>query len=93
MTQAELRMTLGARLAEHGIARAWLFGSRARGDERADSDVDLLVDFARRPGLIAFFGIETALSDAVGLEVNLVERSALRPDFGRAVQQDAIPVP
>lgn len=87
----ELRDKLKAELARHGIARAWLFGSRARGDAQPDSDVDVLVEFSRPPeGLIAFFGIENALSDAVGLDVQLVERSALREDLRATVEREAL---
>ena len=33
---------------KYGIKAIWLFGSRARGDNRPDSDVDLLIRFRRR---------------------------------------------
>lgn len=57
----------------HGIARLSLFGSALRGEDRADSDVDLLVEFApgRRIGLFGLAGIERELSEMIGRKVDL----------------------
>lgn len=50
-----------ATLQQHGVVRAQLFGSVARGDERPDSDVDLLVTF----GHDASFGDQLRLAEAL----------------------------
>lgn len=52
--------TLAAFCRRHGIRRLALYGSVARGTARADSDVDLLVEFVadRKPGLLALAGIQ-----------------------------------
>lgn len=61
-----------AQLAEfcrrHGIRRLSLFGSVAKGTARADSDVDLLVEFepGRTPGLFALSGMELELGEMLG---------------------------
>lgn len=61
-----------AKLAElcriHHIRRLSLFGSRLKGSERPDSDVDLLVEFApdRSPGLLGLARIEAELSALLG---------------------------
>lgn len=52
----------------HHIRRLSLFGSALRGEERPDSDVDLLVEFERgeAPGLLGLAGIEAELSALLG---------------------------
>lgn len=67
-----------AKLPErNSIARVRLFGSRLQGNARPDSDVDLIVDFATAPGLIAFVGMQRALGQLLGLPVDLVTPRSL----------------
>jgi uncharacterized protein len=53
---------------QHHIRRISLFGSVLRGEERPDSDIDLLVEFdpGQTPGYIALAGIESELSELLG---------------------------
>lgn len=62
----------------HHIIRVELFGSRARGTARPDSDIDLLVSFAPgfTPGL-EFFGLADDFAKILGHPVDLVTRSAV----------------
>ena len=59
---------LDALCRRHGIRRLSLFGSVLKGTDRADSDVDLLVEFepGRTPGLLAMSRIEEELSALLG---------------------------
>jgi uncharacterized protein len=52
----------------NGIRRLSLFGSRLKGTETANSDIDLLVEFedGRVPGLMALAGMEIELSEMLG---------------------------
>lgn len=52
----------------HGIRKLSLFGSTLKGTARADSDIDLLVEFevGRKPGLLGLAGIELELSELFG---------------------------
>lgn len=59
----------------HGVTNPEIFGSAARGDDREDSDVDLLVDFAPRTDII---GIKRELEDVLGVPVDLVPRNGLK---------------
>lgn len=49
MSVAEIKEKIAPILHEYGVKKASLFGSMARGDARADSDVDLLIEFGTRP--------------------------------------------
>jgi predicted nucleotidyltransferase len=70
-----------------------LFGSFARGESDARSDLDLLVEFDDRPlTLLQFVALEEELSDLLGVKVDLVERQALKPRIGRRILDELIPV-
>jgi predicted nucleotidyltransferase len=63
---------------EFGVARLGVFGSRARGETRSDSDLDVLVEFAR-PTFRNYMGLKRFLEDLVGVQVDLVSAAALKP--------------
>jgi uncharacterized protein len=62
------RDALASLCHRHGIRRLSLFGSVLHGTERPDSDVDLLIEFARgaRPSLLDLADIEQELSGLLG---------------------------
>ena len=61
------------------VLRAWLFGSFARGEERPDSDVDILFepDMSTNFSLFTLGGMYMDLKDIVGREVDLVPEGSL----------------
>ena len=77
-----------------GVARLALFGSLARGEERPESDVDVVVDIeaGRKFSLIDLAGLHVLLSDLFGRETDVVIRKNLRPHMREAVEADAVPV-
>lgn len=62
---------------ERNVRFAMLFGSRARGDERPDSDIDLLVELDDE-SLVRRMDLVGRLEEAVGLRVQLVTLDAVR---------------
>lgn len=70
------------------VERAWLFGSYARGEEREDSDVDLLVDFDDDVSLMGHVRMMYALQDRLGKKVDLVTNGTLLPFAERTAQND-----
>ncbi len=64
------------------VQKLELFGSRARGSARPDSDVDLLVTFddGRTPGL-AFVDLAEGLEEIFGRHVDLITRDCAESDF------------
>lgn len=71
------------RLAEfcrnHGIRRAALFGSLARGEGRPDSDIDLLVTFTTPKSLLTVVRLERELGVELGRKVDLLTEEAISP--------------
>lgn len=66
------------------VVRAWLFGSYSRGQETADSDIDILVDYDNNAqlSLLTICGMITDLEDILGKRVDLIENNRLK-DFAR----------
>ncbi|MDY3679417.1 MAG: nucleotidyltransferase family protein [Actinomyces urogenitalis] len=79
-------------LAEAGLLRPRVFGSTARGEDREDSDIDLLVTSPRAVSLLEQARIERRLSECVGLPVDLVLEESLRPDLRDRVLREAVPL-
>ena len=55
-----------------------LFGSCVRGEERKESDIDILIEFEKPIGLFKFMELEEYLSQKLGRKVDLVEKEALK---------------
>jgi predicted nucleotidyltransferase len=69
-----------------------LFGSVARGEAAADSDVDLLVSFRASPTFSAYMKLRIFLEDLLGVQVDLITESGLREGVRPFVEKDAIRV-
>ena len=75
-------------------ARAFVFGSRARGGARPYSDLDLAIELDRPLGLDRTGEIAEAFSDSdLPFKVDLVELSALEPGFRARIAADLVPLP
>ena len=73
------------------IQKLAVFGSAIKGTLRADSDVDILVEFEKDhiPGLITFCGMQNELSDMIGREVDLRTPQDLSRYFRHEVEKTA----
>ena len=74
---------------QYGAERVYLFGSYARGDMTAGSDIDLRIDKGSIRGL-AFAGLLGDLEDALGTHVDLISTAGMDEDFLREVQKDEV---
>ena len=88
-----------AQLATHrgeieafGVKSLRLFGSVARGEAAADSDVDLLVSFRKTPTFSGYMKLRIFLEDLLGTRVDLITESGLREAVRPFVEKDAIRV-
>lgn len=79
-----------AKLAErYGAERVYLFGSYARGDMTAASDIDLRIDKGSIRGL-ALAGLLVDLEDALGLPVDLITTNSLDEQFLASIRSDEV---
>ena len=67
-----------------------VFGSCARGDDRADSDVDLLVDFSKIKSLFDFIQVKYDLEDKLGRDVDLVMRRNVKSFLKPFIKKDLV---
>src|SRR5919106_5329780 len=85
MTLEEIKKVAGPACRKFKVKRLDLFGSLARSEETAQSDVDLLVEFEESdvdPSK-RFFGLLHHLEDSLGCEVDLLTVSSLRNPYLR----------
>ncbi len=87
-----LRLAATGLRDQYGIKQLSVFGSRRRGEGHEESDLDLLVEFDRPIGLLAFNQLEFELSELTGCRVDLVMRSALKPSLGARILADALSI-
>ncbi|MGH9918939.1 MAG: nucleotidyltransferase family protein [Nitrososphaerales archaeon] len=78
--------------AHHGLSNVRVFGSVARGEESEDSDVDLLVDIPPNVGLIRLARAQGELEKVLGVRVDLVPLSDLKPGVAASVLSEAVPL-
>jgi predicted nucleotidyltransferase len=93
MERDEIIETLRRHMAEiraHGVARLALFGSCVRGEERRDSDVDILVDFEAPVSIFEFLEVKDYLETLLGQPVDLVMRRALKPQLRDRILAEAV---
>lgn len=76
--------------ARHGVRNVRVFGSVARGEETAESDVDLLADLDPGVGLFTLGALEVELEERLGRRVDVVIARALRESVAATVE--AIPL-
>ncbi|MGH3274804.1 MAG: helix-turn-helix domain-containing protein [Streptosporangiaceae bacterium] len=83
------RKDLVAAAAAYGVTNLRVFGSVARGQDRSDSDVDLLADLPAGMGLFGLGRVQAELEDIVGTRVDLVA-GTLKPEVRAAASRDLV---
>ena len=92
MTRDDVLKALREHMPEirrYGVARLAVFGSFARGEERPDSDVDILVEFSAPVGLFEFVRVQRFLGQVLGRDVDLATPDAIRVEMRARVLKEA----
>ena len=84
MAEAELRAK--------GIAHAGIFGSTARGEQRAGSDIDIIIDFdpSARITVYDYVGIKDDIAELFEQPVDVVDIRGLKPHLRQPVTRDLV---
>ena len=77
MTIAEIRQSIVPVLEHYDVKYAGVFGSVARGEDRPDSDVDILISLKQPVGLLKFFSLHDKLEEVLHRKVDLVTENSM----------------
>jgi len=66
-------------LKNEGAKRISVFGSYVRGEEKRESDIDIIVEFSERKSLLELVRIERELSEFLGIKVDLLTEQSISP--------------
>ena len=92
MVRDEIIATLRQHMPEirrYGVSRLAVFGSLSRGEERPDSDVDILVEFSVPVGLFEFVRTQRYLEQLLGRAVDLATPDAIRTEMRERILKEA----
>ncbi len=84
-----LRKELPRLQSKFKVSTLEIFGSYVRNEQNLKSDLDILVTYSKTPDLLQFIELENYLSDLFELKVDLVMRSALKPNIGKRIIAEA----
>ncbi len=87
-----LRQHLPELQTRYGVKSLGIFGSYVRGEARKNSDLDVLVEFESAPSLFKFVELKEYLAQLLGIKVDLVMKSALKPSIGQRIIMEVVPV-
>ncbi len=77
-------------LRKHGVKKAKLFGSYARGENKPDSDLDLYIECRQGTSLFDVFDLQNELEEKAGIKVDLVTK--INPNFLEYIEPDMVDI-
>jgi uncharacterized protein len=89
---AEERERIARVAAKFGAANVRVFGSRARGEAVAGSDLDLLVELERGRSLLDLIALERELESLLGIGVDVLTPGSISPYLRDDIEREAIPL-
>jgi uncharacterized protein len=96
MTRDEIITTIrknAKAIKAEGVTRPAIFGSRVRGDNRPDSDLDIPVEVPPDASFsILNLGVEHIVGDATGLQAHATMRRSIPPRFAQRIADDILEV-
>jgi len=77
---------------KYRVIEIGIFGSFVRGEQRRQSDVDILVEFNQRniPGLLKFIEMERYLEKLLRKKVDLVRKGGIRPELRKVILKEVV---
>ena len=91
-TLQEIRRIAAPVAGAHGVDSLRLFGSYARGEATAKSDLDFVISRGEVTSLFKLAGLQTALADAFHKKVDILTEDSLEPDFKATIRADEVTI-
>ena len=85
----ELFEKISSFLKQEGATKVAVFGSYVRGEERPESDIDVLVEFSENKSLLTMVRIERELSEFLGVKVDLITEESISPYLSNGIKREA----
>ncbi len=79
MNREEIFEKIARLLKDRGVRKVAVFGSYVRGEEKPESDIDIIVEFSDRKSLLELVSIERELSEVLGIKVDLLTEKSISP--------------
>ena len=77
---------------KYKVGKVRLFGSYARNEATAESDIDLLIDRCENQSFFTLAGMQAELADAFHKKVDLLTEDSLKPEFLKEIQKDEVTI-
>ncbi len=77
---------------KYRVIEIGIFGSYVKREQKAASDIDILVEFEKPVSLLNIVSLENYLSDILGIKVDVVPRKNIREELKDSILKEAIPV-
>jgi predicted nucleotidyltransferase len=88
----ELRIKILPVLQHHDVIHAAIFGSFARGEEREDSDLDILVELKKGKSLLDLVALKLELEEVLKREIDVVTYNSLHKRIRERVLEEQMPI-
>ena len=88
MSKEEIFEKIARLLKNQGVKKVAVFGSYVRGEEKPESDIDILVEFSERKSLLELVRIERELSEVLGIKVDLLTEKSISPYLIDAIKSE-----
>ncbi len=88
MKQKDILVRLSKLLKDKGAKKVAVFGSYVRGEEKPESDIDVIVEFSIRKSLLDLVIIERELTEALGIKVDLLSEKSISPYMINAIKRE-----
>lgn len=75
---------------KYKVTKLGIFGSFARGEEKPESDIDIIIEFSETPGMMLFFNTEEYLEKLLNRKIDLVRENAIRPELKEIIMSEVI---
>ncbi|MCL4458228.1 MAG: nucleotidyltransferase family protein [Nitrospirae bacterium] len=75
---------------KYGVKEIGIFGSFVRGEQKRQSDIDILVEYSEIPDIFLLIDLEDYLRKILKKKVDLVRKGALRPELKDIISKEVV---